>query len=140
MDWMMVVIIGGCNVITVLICRYAYQINDQYKNGMLLGVHIPAWAVHQEKVQKICAKSSRLWNRYHWGNLFLSIAVCLLSVLSTEIAVIMWLIWITGYIIGCWLLLVKIYRDMYRLKIENNWYDEQTRRIRIRQEKRQGSR
>lgn len=138
MDWMMVVIIGGCNVITVLICRYAYQINDQYKNGMLLGVHIPAWAVHQEKVQKICAKSSRLWNRYHWCNLFLSIAVCLLSVLSTEIAVIMWLIWITGYIIGCWLLLVKIYRDMYRLKIENNWYDEQTRRIRISKEKKTG--
>ena len=26
----------------------------------------------------------------------------------------------------------------YRLKIENNWYDEQTRRIRIRQEKETG--
>lgn len=138
MDWMMLVIIGGCNMVTILICRYAYQINNQYKNGMLLGVHIPAWAVNQEKVQTIVKKSSRLWRRYHWGNFLLSIAVCFLGIFSIKTAVIMWIVWMTGYIIGCWLLLVKIYRDMYRLKIENDWYDEQTRRIRIRYEKETG--
>lgn len=131
MDWLMFVIIFLCNVLTVVICRYAYQINNQYKKGMILGVHIPAWAVHREDVQALCTKSSRIWSRYHGWNLVLGTAVCLLAVVSTEIAVIVWMVWLTLYIVGCWLLLVRIYRKMYRLKTENNWYDEQTRRIRI---------
>ena len=131
MDWLMFVIIGFCNILTVLICRYAYHINDEYKNGMLLGVHIPIWAVYRKDVQAVSIKSKRQWNQYHWWNLAISIAICLLGFVSTEISVIAWIVWMTLYIIGCWLLLVKIYRTMYRLKVENNWYDEQTRKIRI---------
>ena len=34
MDWITTFIILGCNVLTVLICRYAYPVRNEYKDGM----------------------------------------------------------------------------------------------------------
>lgn len=135
MDWLMFVIIVSCNLISVLICRYAYHIDNQYRNFMILGVHIPAWAVHREDVQAICAKSTKKWKWYHNTNLLLGILVCLLGFWSTECMMIVWIVWLTVYIVGCYVLLVSIYRKMYRLKIENGWYDERTKKLRIRTDK-----
>lgn len=131
MNWLMFVIIVFCDLLTVMICRYAYHIDDQYRNGMVLGVHIPAWAVCREDVQAICTKSAKRWRRYHSLNLILGIGVCLPGFWSTEIAVIMWIVWMLVYIIGSYALLVLIYREMYRLKIKNNWYDERTMKLRV---------
>lgn len=135
MDWLMFVIILYCNLFVVLICRYVYHIDNQYRKGMVLGVHIPAWAVHREDVQAVCARSMKKWKWYHNMNLMLSIAVCLPAFWSTEIMVIIWLVWLTVYIIGCYVLLVLIYREMYRLKTENGWYDERTKKLRVRTDK-----
>lgn len=135
MDWLMFVIIVFCDLLTVLICRYAYHIDGQYRNGMILGVHIPAWAVCREDVQTICIKSVKRWKWYHRFHLILGIAVCLPGFWSTEITVIMWLVWLVIYIVGCYVLLVQIYREMYRLKIKNGWYDETTKKLRVRTDK-----
>lgn len=135
MDWLMFVIIVFCDLLTVLICRYAYHIDNQYRNGMILGVHIPAWAVCCEDVQTICAKSVKRWKWYHSVNLILGIGIGLPGFWSTEIMVIMWLVWLTIYIIGCYVLIVLIYREMYHLKTKNNWYDERTKKLRVRTDK-----
>lgn len=138
MDWLMFAIIFFCNVLTVVIFRYAYDVHNQYRDGMILGVHIPAWAVHKEVVQAICTKSSKIWQGYHWGNLVLGTSVGLLGRYSTELSIIIWLIWLLIYIIGSQILIVYIYRKMYQLKIENDWFDEETKRVRIRAGKEDG--
>ena len=65
MDWVMSLIIFGCNVLTVLICRYAYPIRNEYKDGMILWTHIPAYEAKNQEVQNLVLKSQSQWkNKY----------------------------------------------------------------------------
>lgn len=67
------------NMITILICWAAYGRVDQYKNGLLLGVHIPATKIYREDVQNICAKTKRFQKWYHSSNLVFSTAITLIG-------------------------------------------------------------
>lgn len=40
-DLMMFLIFAICDLMVVLLCRYAFGKRDAYSEGMLLGVHIP---------------------------------------------------------------------------------------------------
>lgn len=131
MDWVMSLIILGCNMLTVLICRYAYPVRNEYKNGMILWVHVPAWAIQKKEVQHLAEQSQKQWKWYHRVGLFSGMGICLLGGISLELSIIVWLIWMMAYIVGCYILLVKIYRKMLHLKQENHWYDEKTMRIRL---------
>lgn len=44
------------NLFVVLICQYSYGKRDRHEDGMLMGVHIPAYALEQEEVRKLCTK------------------------------------------------------------------------------------
>lgn len=131
MDWITTFIILGCNVLTVLICRYAYPVRNEYKDGMILWTHIPAWAVQRKEVQDHVEQSQKQWKWYHCVGFIFGVGICLLGAISLELSIIVWIVWITVYIAGCYILLVKIYRKMLRIKKENQWYDEKTMRIRL---------
>ena len=131
MDWITTFIILGCNVLTVLICRYAYPVRNEYKDGMILWTHIPAWAVQRKEVQDHVEQSQKQWKWYHRVGFIFGVGICLLGAISLELSIIVWIVWITVYIAGCYILLVKIYRKMLRIKKENQWYDEKTMRIRL---------
>lgn len=131
MDWVMSLIIFGCNVLTVLICRYAYPIRNEYKDGMILWTHIPAYEAKNQEVQNLVLKSQSQWKRYHCIGFFSGVGISLLGAISLELSIVVWLFWMMAYLIGCYLLLVKIYRNMLRLKKANHWYDEKTARIRL---------
>lgn len=47
MNVFLFVIFLFCNLVTVLICRYAYGKPWEYSQGMLFGVHIPATEIKE---------------------------------------------------------------------------------------------
>lgn len=131
MDLILSLTIFICNMITVLICRYAYPVNKEYKNGMILWTHVPAWAIQKKEVQDLVERSQKQWEWYHRIGMIFGLGIGLLSIISQEFSIVVWLFWIMIYVVGCYILLVKIYRKMLCLKQKNYWYDERTKKIRI---------
>lgn len=117
------------DLIIVLVCKFAYGKRDEYSEGMLMGVHIPAEEVDNEEVQKICIKNRKIWNKFHWINLLAGILVCLICFISFEIFIIIWLIWLAEYIAVLYYLVIAPHKEMYRLKIRNHWINEKTRHV-----------
>lgn len=110
----------------VLICKYAYAKRDRYAEGMLMGVHIPEEEVNNEEVQKICRKSRKIWNWFHWTNLVLGCLVCGLCFYGMEIFVVVWMIWLFVYLGVMYYLVIHPHRQMYRIKIQNGWINTGT--------------
>ncbi len=134
MDLILSLTIFVCNMITVLICRYAYPVCKEYKNGMILWTHVPARAIQKKEVQDLVELSQKQWKWYHRIGLIFGLGICLLGAISLELSIVVWLLWVMIYIAGCYILLVKIYRKMLCLKQKNHWYDERTKKIRIEQD------
>ena len=119
------------NVITILICWAVYGKTDQYKDGMFLGVHIPATKIYREDVQRICEKSRKFQKWYHGGNLVISTAIALIGYWKFELWMIVWVVWITLYIAGIYVGNIRLHKEMYRLKVEHQWFDEWTKKVYI---------
>ena len=90
MDWVMSLIIFGCNVLTVLICRYAYPIRNEYKDGMILWTHIPAYEAKNQEVQNLVLKSQSQWKCYHCIGFFSGVGISLLGAISLELSIVVW--------------------------------------------------
>lgn len=75
-DLMMFLIFAICDLMVVLLCRYAFGKRDAYSEGMLLGVHIPAGCLEHPEVEQLRRKSSRSWNMFQWINLAVSLLIC----------------------------------------------------------------
>lgn len=114
------------NIIVILVFKAVYGKKDRYTNGMLMGVHIPADEIENEEVAKICAKSRKIWNRFHWINLVCGSLICLILLTSFDTFMLVWMIWLGEYIAILYYIVFKSHKEMYRLKISNQWIDEQT--------------
>lgn len=117
-----------CNLSTCLICKYAYRQNFIYQNGMLLGCHIPKEQVQHPQVEALCGQSRRRWKIYQNIHIALGSLLCLLGFFSAEWLVLIWIIWYLGYLAGMEVLMVTPLRRMYRLKQEQGWIREKSRR------------
>ncbi|MDO4307056.1 MAG: hypothetical protein Q4C77_09480 [Eubacteriales bacterium] len=121
MGIVMFVIFLLTDLFTVLICKYAYAKRDQYAEGMIMGVHIPAEEVNNEEVQKICRESRKVWNRFHRVNLALGCLVCGLCFYGLEVFVLVWMIWLLVYLAVTYYLVILPHRQMYQVKMRNHW-------------------
>ena len=117
------------NLFVVLICQYSYGKRDQYENGMLMGVHIPASALEQEEVKTICAKSKKEWRLFNRGNLIVSILITFLCFWDISFFIIIYFVWMIEYMCGLWCLVIFPHRKMYEIKKQNQWIDERSRRV-----------
>lgn len=129
MNIVLFIIFLAVDLIMVLVCKFAYGNRDKYEEGMLMGVHIPAEEVSNGEIQKICSQNKKVWNKFHLINLLAGVLVCLICFISFEVFLIVWFIWLTEYIAVLYYLVIAPHKEMYRLKIRNNWINEKTRHI-----------
>lgn len=59
MEWVLFFIFLSTDLLCVLLCRYSFGKADEYKEGMIYGVHIPADQLSDSGVQKICREGKR---------------------------------------------------------------------------------
>lgn len=117
------------DLLIVLICRFSYGNQSTYKEGMLMGVHIPSDCIHDPQVQEITQKSERAWQLFQRNNLAAGILVCFLCFLDFLLFIVIWTVWLLIYIGGTYYLIIKSHRQMYRLKIQRGWVNENSRRL-----------
>lgn len=129
MEIVMFFIFLVCDLMIVPICWYAYGKGTEYREGMLLGVHIPAQFAGDPEVSKLCRKSEKQWKWFQRINLPVSLLVCLLCFYSFGVFMAVWCIWIVQYVGGIYYLIFVPHRRMYRLKLRRGWTDERSRRI-----------
>ena len=118
----------SCNLFTCLLCKHVYYQNFIYQNGMLLGVHIPKEQVQHPQVEALCGQSKRYWKIYQNVHIVLGSLLCLIGFFSPEWLVLIWIVWFLLYLAGMQVLMVTPLRRMYRLKQEQGWIREKSRR------------
>ena len=116
------------DLITCGACKMAIRQIFIYQNGILMGVHITKEQTEHPRVKALCEKSRRYWNIYQNSNLAAGSLVCLLAFFSMEWMTLVWIVWFLLYLAGMQVLMVLPLRRMYRLKEEQGWIHEKTRR------------
>lgn len=48
-----------CNLIVVSVCGYSFGKQTEYREGMILGVHIPPEGIHDPEAEEICKKQEK---------------------------------------------------------------------------------
>ena len=110
-----------CDLIIVPICWFSYGKQGEYREGMVMGVHIPSHAVEDPEVRKICGKIQKHWNRFHQINLLLSVLICFLCFYNFTLFIIVWSVWLAEYVAVLYALIIVPHRQMYRLKLKRGW-------------------
>lgn len=118
-----------CDLIIVPICWFSYGKQGEYREGMVMGVHIPAHAVEDPEVKKICGKIQKHWNRFHQINLLLSVLICFLCFYNFTLFIIVWSVWLAEYVAVLYALIIVPHRQMYRLKLQRGWVDAASMRM-----------
>ena len=118
-----------CNLIIVPLCQYSYGKLWEYREGMVLGVHIPATCVQHPRVRELCERHKKSWILFHRINLAASFLICFVCFLDYMAFLIVWMLWLLEYVCGLEYLIIVPHRRMYRLKMENGWMDERSRKI-----------
>lgn len=117
------------NIFIVLIMRYGLTGNYEYKQGMLLGVHIPQENIGDEEVVSLMEKAKRNYKIFQNVNVVLGIVICFVNFLNIIIFVLIWCVWMIIYAEGIGLLIIMSHRKMYDIKIKNKWVIESQKRI-----------
>lgn len=97
-----------------------------YRDGMLLGVHIPSEAVSTDEVQAILSDYRRKSRLCHLWNAVTSIAISFLCFWSFSIFMIVWTIWLIGFCTLPSLVMFRTHRRLYDKKVENQWFCGET--------------
>ncbi len=118
----------ACDLFTCLLCKHVYHQNFIYQNGMLLGVHIPREQVQHPQVEALCGRSKRHWKIYQNVHIVLGSLLSLIGFFSPEWLMLIWIVWFLLYLAGMQVLMVTPLRRMYRLKQEQGWIREKSRR------------
>lgn len=118
-----------CDLLTVSACWFSFGRRSTYREGMLMGVHIPADCVHDPEVEKISQKAEKIWLFFQWANLAAGLAVCFLCFRDVLFFLTVWTIWLGEYIAGLYGLILVPHRQMYRLKIRRGWIQENSRYV-----------
>lgn len=118
-----------CDLMIVPICWYTYGKQGEYREGMVLGVHIPPECVSHPEVSDLCSRSVKNWKRFQAVNFAVSLLICFLCFWNFTVFILVWMIWIAEYILGLEYLIIVPHRRMYRIKLDHGWIDESRKRI-----------
>lgn len=121
-----------CDVVVVLGCWLAYREPLTYRQGMVLGVHIPANALDHPEVAALLGRARRQWRWFQGINMALGAAVCLLPPAvrggdAFAVMMLAWCVWLVEYIAGMQYLINVPHRRLYRIKVQNGWVNPATR-------------
>src|SRR5699024_2343119 len=117
------------NLIIVPLCRYSYGKMWEYREGMVLGVHIPATCIHHPEVEELCEKYRRNWTLFHRINLAVGTLSCFLCFVDYIVFIIVWSLWLLEYVCGLEYRISVPHRRRYRQKVKKGWVDERSKKI-----------
>lgn len=109
------------DIFITVIFMAVYGHRRTYSEGMLLGVHIPSYAVHEREVEALMEKHRRRTKWFYAVNLLLSAAVCFLNFWYLSIFILAWSAWLIELTAGAMGLLNAAHRQLYDLKMERGW-------------------
>lgn len=113
----------------MVIFMAVYGHRRTYSEGMLLGVHIPSYAVQDEEVEAVMEKHRRRTKWFYGINLILSAAVCLLNFWYLSIFILVWSIWLMELTAGAMVLINAAHRHLYDIKVKRGWHGASGSRI-----------
>lgn len=125
----MMVIFLFTDIMVVGICMFAYAGKEEYREGMIFGVHIPKEKADEKTVQDMVERYKRKYKRFQRWNMLLGILVCGLAFAGMGVFMLGWLIWLTEYIVGIYWIIYGTHRSMYHLKVKNGWIMEETKQV-----------
>lgn len=82
------------DIFITVIFMAVYGHRRTYSEGMLLGVHIPSYALHEQEVEALMEKHRRRTKWFYAVNLLLSAAVCFLNFWYLSIFILVWSVWL----------------------------------------------
>lgn len=129
MNILLLVIFLAANLTTVGVTMFSYGDRVKYTRGMIMGVHIPQDMVTHEEVQQICRENKKQWDKFQRINFVLAIGICAFLFISFEWFMVVWCIWLAGYLAYLQYLVITSQKKMYQLKMENHWIDETSRHL-----------
>lgn len=118
---LILIIFSLTNIIVVGTFMAIYGRKPKYIDRMLLGVHIPPYAVHDPEVEDLITDYKKKTKQFYIINGILSIAVCFLNFWYVSIFMIFWSFWLLEFIGGAFALLNSAHRKLYDLKVERGW-------------------
>lgn len=117
----MMVIFLFTDIMAVGICMFAYVGKEEYREGMIFGVHIPKEKADEKTVQDMVEVYKKKYKRFQCWNMFFGILVCGLAFVGIGVFMAGWAVWFTEYIVGLYCLVYGTHRKMYELKVKNGW-------------------
>lgn len=112
---------SGLDLFMVGIAYAVYGGRVKYKDGMLLGVHIPSYAVEEPEVKAVLEMHRRNTKRFYIWNFILSVGVCFLYLWHFSIFMILWCLWMAEFFGGAMFVLFYSHRKLYDIKVKKGW-------------------
>lgn len=110
-----------CNLFSIGIAYAVYGKKRVWKEGMLLGVHIPQQAVETEEVRSFLRKYEKQTKRFYIWNMIASVFICGLAFSYMSVFFTMWMVWFFECFGGAVFILYRAHRKLYDLKMEKGW-------------------
>lgn len=121
MDIISIMVFLISDLIVIGVFAGIYGGKYKYKEGMILGVHVPSYAVDDPDVRVLTEKYRKQSKRIYIWNLALSLGIMFLYFWYISLFIIAWSIWLIGFTTLAIAHLYRIHRKMYDLKVEKNW-------------------
>lgn len=114
-------------ILTVGLCSFIYSGKENYSEGMILGIHVPADAAQAPDVKSLTGRYKKSLGRFQWLNLAVGLGTCGLCLLNMGIGMLLYTLWILEYAAGLCILNILAQRNMYKVKIKHQWFTGEIR-------------
>lgn len=112
------------NISIIGIFSFVYKGKECYKDGMILGIHLPQEKEQDADVLILTKNFKKRLTSYHLVNLIISFGICFLWFVNSTAFMISWTLWLLAYTLIGTFLIVLAQRSMYRLKVQKEWKNE----------------
>ncbi len=129
MNIIMFIIFLLTDISIVGVFAFVYKGKEQYKEGMILGVHIPKDEIMRQEVQNLGSHYKISLNKLNLWNFLLGTLICLLCFWNFTYFIILWMIWLLAFIAQVYLLIYESHRKMYDIKMKYHWVREDNSHI-----------
>lgn len=118
---MMLIIFLITDISMVGIFAGVYGNIAKYREGMLMGVHIPKSELEHPNVKELLHFYKKRNRQFYLWNMLAGIAVCLLCFTYFSIFITVWTLWLVEF---CLLTILRVYhyhQKVYDIKQKNGW-------------------
>lgn len=109
------------NILVIFTYKCIYGAKPKYQNGMLMGVHIPAYGVHDPEIEALMEKHQKNVKRFYALNFVAAMGINLLVFWYVSIFIIVWGLWLVELTALAMGFQFGTHRKLYDLKVRRDW-------------------